>query len=312
VPERHGLARLVGRHGIPLLIAVLALLIVGGALIYGMRGSSVPVGDGGSGGTRAGASDSASAGATVTPAESAALTRWLADNTRAGARIVVPQEAVAAVRAGAPKLHVRGYDDAGAGPADLVVVGSAVTARPGEPSAVTRLSTGGLPVARLSGPNALQVRQVLGASQDAATVATDRAQRVSAGRQLAGNARLHLDPGSAAALRTGEVDPRLLVVLAALTGEHDLTGRLVADADGVPGEVRYRTFEASAIDGVAPARDAAVTRAVRQFLRAQYTRLVPARIGVRQSGGAPLLDVNYGVPVPLNLHSHRRPVRSAQ
>src|SRR6185437_5847644 len=51
----------------------------------------------------------------------------------------------------------------------------------------------------------------------------ERASRVRIGTALAGNPGLRLDPAAAQLLRQGSVDPRIMVVLVALTGTHTLT-----------------------------------------------------------------------------------------
>src|SRR5207244_9663609 len=85
---------------------------------------------------------------------------------------------------------------------------------------------------------------------DTARVDRERAASQMARTLLAGNGRLHLSAGAGRLLRAGDVDPRVVSVLAAITAEHDVT---VADFPAVPGEqdtgVPRRVVRCSALAG---------------------------------------------------------------
>ena len=119
-------------------------------------------------------------------------------------------------------------------------------------------------------------------------VAAESERRIRFGAALADNPALRLGPAAAAALRAGQVDPRLMLVLAAMTTAHrvavDDFPAVELDAPDVP----RRQALLTAIDGGAPAS----SELLRTWLNAQQPPFVPSSI--RPSGSAVLV----GYPAP--------------
>jgi hypothetical protein len=123
----------------------------------------------------------------------------------------------------------------------------------------------------------------------------ERASRVRIGTALAGNPGLQLDPAAAELLRQGSVDPRIMVVLAALTGTHTLA---VADfplpALDPQASVRQQVL-VTAVDGAPATGDA--TASLREWLGGQHAPYAPT---VLRDDGAALL-VGYRDAPPAGL-----------
>jgi hypothetical protein len=86
-----------------------------------------------------------------------------------------------------------------------------------------------------SGPSLVEVRVVAagGAAEYRADERTDLHQRRVAGAQLAGNPRIHATTAAIAELDSGQVDSRLLITLAALTGKINV--QIAGFGDAGPG-----------------------------------------------------------------------------
>lgn len=117
--------------------------------------------------------------------------------------------------------------------------------------------------------------------------------RARLGLQLTGNPSLQLQPQAAAALRNGEVDPRLMLTLAALTGAHrvGVAGFPVVPLDA-PGAPRH-TVVLSSFDGAAPASSALL----RRWLLAQQAPFAPTAL----TPNGPDLVLGYPAPSPTGL-----------
>jgi hypothetical protein len=228
----------------------------------------------------------------VSPAQTRELTRWLAANVREGTSVAVPSALLDPVREGAPRLKLQTYDDARPLRADLLVV--TLPERTWSDQ-VRAAAASAIPMARLSGRDRVEVRQMAGSSGTAALRAEVR-QRALAGAQLAQNPRLSVSEADARALRAGEVDSRLLVTLASLAAQHELTSDLVADPVSFPG-VGYREARVAAVDGTSVADHPKASGPISRFIRAQPAPFTPAEARVR--GGTFVL--RYAVPVPLGL-----------
>ena len=123
----------------------------------------------------------------------------------------------------------------------------------GEPPAfLAALTDRSVPLATFgAGANAVQVH-------DLAAGPTDQESRVQAGRDLLANPALDLDSGARAAVRAGQVDPRLLVLLAGLSARHTLTVELPmdpADSGAVRLQANITTYDGSSATGSNPAVD---------------------------------------------------------
>lgn len=140
---------------------------------------------------------------------------------------------------------------------------------------------------------------------DAATRA-DQTQRRQAGRQLAGNPRLRLTGTAAQALAQGDVDARLLALLAQLTAGH------ILDVDALPvppGEEGLggprRIAILRAVDGVPVTGDDGPAARVAAQARAQSAPYTPS-VQLRQRPvGGPVLEIAYDLPSPVGLLQSR-------
>jgi hypothetical protein len=134
-----------------------------------------------------------------------------------------------------------------------------------------------------------------GAAAYAAALRADLAARRSAGSQLLRNERLRFTARAAAQLRTGQVDSRLLVTLAAMSARYAL--RVTAFGDASPGApVLFRDIVVTRGGG------AAGLAAVRGMANAQGSPYLPARTAIiRSAAGPAALRIQFAAPSPLGL-----------
>ncbi len=149
-----------------------------------------------------------------------------------------------------------------------------------------------------SGANRIDIRAAApqGSAAFEAQLASDRAARIEAGRQLLTNKNVQATPVARQELLQGDVDPRLLVTLSALASKMGL--RLIAFDDSSPGaspDVPLRGAEIGA------AESAGLT-AILAFLEAQQTTYQPAQDGIiRLAGGKSAITVRFDAPGPMGL-----------
>jgi hypothetical protein len=152
-----------------------------------------------------------------------------------------------------------------------------------------------------SGAARIDIRAVAAdgtAAYDSAQAA-DRSARIAAGEELIGNHRIAMTTAAAAVLRTGQVDPRLLAMLAALAAQQPL--RILAFGDPSPGAsaaVPLRSVELTSAD--AGTQTAARLRTMLSFLQAQQLPFLPATATLAPGSR---LSVEYAAPSPLGLLS---------
>jgi hypothetical protein len=117
-----------------------------------------------------------------------------------------------------------------------------------------------------------------------ASLAGARERRAELGASLAGNPRLHLSKGAAAALRSGAVDPRLVFVLADFSGQHELqvTG-FPTVAGETPGDPPLHRVMITAVDG-RPASQPEATALLRNWLANQLDPYRPRGVDVTDPG----------------------------
>jgi hypothetical protein len=128
----------------------------------------------------------------------------------------------------------------------------------------------------------------------------DQAARATAGQQLLGNPRLSESPAARHDLTTGQVDPRLLTTLAALTAVHGL--RIVQFGASGPGADPRVPLPSAEITAAEPGPASAGIGAVAAFLRAQRSPYLASSVVLtRLSSGQPALRVTFGEPSPLDL-----------
>jgi len=152
-----------------------------------------------------------------------------------------------------------------------------------------------------SGTGRIDIRAVApgGTAAYDSQLAADLSARIAAGRQLIGNHRITMPAAAKAALRAGQVDSRLLAMLAALAAQRPI--RILAFDDSSPGASAAIPLRGAEI---APARagghTAARLRTMLSFLEAQRLPFLPMRATVDRKS---TLSVDYAAPSPLGLLS---------
>jgi hypothetical protein len=125
-----------------------------------------------------------------------------------------------------------------------------------------------------------------------AALAADLQARIAAGQQLLRNKNVHASPGVRTELTAGNIDPRLLVMLAKLAGQR----RVNIVAVGAAGPPLREAEIGAATTGQ--------LRAMLSFLRGQQAPYLPARLNmVRVGRGKYVLDIQYDAPSPIGLLS---------
>jgi hypothetical protein len=197
-----------------------------------------------------------------------------------------PLDRAELVAAGFPPERLRGLGEP-LGDVDVVLL----AARPQAPAAPAHCAAGTL-LATLPRPGGAPA-EVCGARAAADDAEPERPSRARIGTALAGNPGLRLDPAAAELLRRGDVDPRVMIVLVALTGAHSLAVDFPAAALEPPGTLRRQVLVRS-VDGapVAPGPSA-----LRGWLDGQLPPYVPDVL--RDDAGC--LLVGYRDPAPSGL-----------
>ena len=163
-----------------------------------------------------------------------------------------------------------------------------------------------------SGDNAVDVRAAApgGAAAYQAAVKADLAARQSGGTQLLNSKRIQVGAQGAGQLQAGQVDSRLLIMLAMLASQHPW--RVVAFGGASPGvpaagaPLRQVTI-ADANGRAGPAGPADLARAL-AMVRAQQGPYQPAHVGtVRLDGGQQVMSIDFAAPAPLGLLSGGTP-----
>jgi hypothetical protein len=256
---------------------------------------------------RPGAPGQAAGGAAIKSAAAArtAAARWLVQQAAADAIVSCdPQMCAAAQQAGLPagRLQVLGTGASGPLSSDLLVATAAVRQEFG-----TRLASVYAPDVLASfgtGSDQVAIRVVApdGAAAYAASLRADQAARVSAGKQLLRNPRIHASTPALQALADGQVDARLLTVFAALATLHSVRvlGFATAPAGASPGLPLRTAYLAPGGPGTRQQPNSVPSLA--SFLRAQLPPYQPATITqFRLPGGGPALRVEFAAPSPLGL-----------
>jgi hypothetical protein len=280
------------------LAAVAAAVLVGGGVIpiAGRTAAST---------AEPAASSRTAGGSSVPPALSASATRdqaaqWIAAQ-------VAPSAIVACDPAMCATLQANGVPAA-----RLLVLGTAAPDPLGSDVVVATLALRNQFGARLesvyaptviasfgSGSGRIDVRAIapLGAASYESALAADQHARMVAGSELLQNPRIVLAPGAQAALRAGEVDSRLLLILAALA--HQQAVRVVAFTDLPPGASPAVPLLGAEIAPLSAGPQAtAQLHMMLTFLDAQRSPYIPLRISL---DGVSSLNFEYAAPSPLGL-----------
>jgi hypothetical protein len=155
-----------------------------------------------------------------------------------------------------------------------------------------------------SGTARIDVRVVApdGAAAYWAALAADMRARAAAGEQLLRNRSIHVSAAARAALAEGEVDPRLLVTLAALAHLHPLG--ITGFGRPSPGASPGVPLRSAVITGATPpgSRHPVSLRGLMVILQAQRSPYLPSSLEiVRIPPGGAVLRIGYPVPSPLGL-----------
>jgi hypothetical protein len=225
---------------------------------------------------------------------------WVAGQLTASAIVACDPAMCAALQAdglAAARLVVLGTSAADPLGSDVVVATPAVRNQFG-----ARLQSVYAPVVIASfgtGAGRIDVRAIApdGSAAYLAAVASDRRSRLSAGGQLLRNTHISVSAGARKALIEGDVDPRLLMMLAALTVEQPV--RIIAFGDPSPGTgpvVPLRGAQLAPM--VTGAKATASLRSMLSFIDAQRQPFQPLRAVL---AGSSALTVEYAAPSPLGL-----------
>jgi len=154
-----------------------------------------------------------------------------------------------------------------------------------------------------SGTARIDVRAVApgGAAAYQAALAADWAARRKAASELMKSPRIRAGDAAMQELRTGMVDSRVLITLAALAASHPVNVMAFGDAaPGAAASVPLREMEITGARG--PAQSTAELRRMRSFVLAQRAVFLPAHVTlVRLADGAAALRIEFGAPSPLGL-----------
>lgn len=152
------------------------------------------------------------------------------------------------------------------------------------------------------GPAGTQVEVRVVASAGAAAyqsaLASDLAARKVAGPQLLNNSHLRFTAADTAELKAGEVDSRLLLLLATLAPQHTL--RVVSFGDAAPGApLLYRQVTLASAGAGAPAANLSGAMAIVQAQTSPYSPAHAATVSL--PGGQSGLSIEFATPGPLGL-----------
>ena len=178
----------------------------------------------------------------------------------------------------------------GAAGVDVVVASAAPASAAGAPVLLASFGSGASGVEVRTAPPG-------GAAAYQRAVAADLAARRSAGAQLLHSQRIAVAGPAAGQLQAGQVDSRLLIMLAMLASQHPW--RVVAFGGASPGvAVAQAPFREVTITGP----DAADLATSLAMVRAQRAPYQPARAAiVRLPGGQTALRIDFTAPGPLGL-----------
>ena len=232
------------------------------------------------------------AGRPVAEPAPASLLAWAGEQQSSGAMLHAdPLDRAELVAAGFPPERLRGL---GAPVADVDVLLLADRPQTGAAAAPAHCAVGTLleTLPRWGGSPA----EICGAHPaEPADDPAERASRVRFGTALAGNPGLRLAPAAAELMRRGDVDPRVMIVLVALTSGHTLTVADFPPAALEPqGTLRHQVV-VSTVDGAPAVGGTAST--LRGWLDGQHPPYTPSRVRDDTAG----LLVVYGDAAPSGL-----------
>jgi hypothetical protein len=288
------------RPGRPRRLVMIVAGLVAAALLVAAAAVALS-GRGGPGAGRTGAAGKAIAAAAAARQSAAA---WVAGQASPDAIVACDPAMCAALEAhGVPAGRLLTLTPARSDPlgSDLVVATAAVRGRFG-----ARLTGVYAPVtlARFgSGTARIDVRVVApdGAAAYWAALAADVRARTSDGAQLLRNRSIHVSAAARTALADGQVDPRLLLTLAALAHLRPLD--VIGFGHPSPGASAGVPLRSVEITGATPpgTRHPVSLDSLMVVMRAQRAPFVPSSLEIVRIPGGAVLRIGYPVPSPLGL-----------
>jgi hypothetical protein len=223
--------------------------------------------------------------------------QWIDSQVAPSAIVACDPEMCAALQAGGlPAARLLMLGTAAADPlgSDVVVATPALRSQFG-----SRLASVYAPavIARFgSGAAGIDVRAIapLGAAAYESALRADRLARIAAGRELLHNTHIATSRAAAAALRSGDVDSRLLLTLAALAAQQPL--RILAFDDRSPGASSAPLRGAELAPDRPGKRPGARLRSMLSFVNAQRAPFLPLRASIDR---AISISFEYAAPSPL-------------
>lgn len=303
--ERHpvaGTRALRGWRGVLAIVLVVALG-TGVGTIIGRAVTSSPATPRASspatlGATQPGSSFRAALGASAATRNQAA--EWIARQVAASAIVACDPAMCAALQAaGIPAGRLLALGTAAADPlgSDLLVATPALRSQFGvrlqsvyAPAVIASFGSGaGLIDVRVTAP--------FGAAAYESALAADRRARVAAGRQLLRNPNVVVSGAGRTALIAGEVDPRVLITMAALAADEQV--RILGFGDSSPGAGSTAPLRSARIAPAGTGSGSKATlRSMLSFLDAQRPPFSPLKASLV---GMSELNVEYAAPSPLGL-----------
>lgn len=288
------------------LLVVAAVLFGAGAITIAVTRSPAPAGHRPATGAQAGTGGAPTPAAIrAAAAARTAAAQWIAAQASADAIVSCDPQMCALLQAqGIPAAQLTALGGSNPAPlgSDLIVSTAAVRSELGvrlgsvyAPVVLASFGTG-------SAQTAVRVVAADGAAAYLRSLRADVAARASAGRQLLHNPRLRVPAAARRPMAAGQVDSRLLTVLAALATMHrvDVAG-FPAAAAGASAGVPLRAAD-FAPAGPGTGRRPNTMGSLATFLRHQLAPYRPAHITiVRLASGRRVLHVAFGAPSPLGL-----------
>jgi hypothetical protein len=291
------------RPGRPRRLVMIVAGLVAAALLAGAAAVALS-GRGGQAGQSAGQSGAAAKAIAAAAVARQSAAAWVARQASSDAIVACDPAMCAALEAhGVPAGRLLTLTPGRSDPlgSDLVVATAAVRGRFG-----ARLAGVYAPVTLVrfgSGTARIDVRVVApdGAAAYRAALAADVRARASDGAQLLRNRSIHVSAAARTALAEGQVDPRLLAMLAALAHLRplDITG-FGGPSPGASAGVPLRSAEITGAAGPG-SRHPVPLRRLMVVLRAQRAPYVPSSLEIVRIPGGAVLRIGYPVPSPLGL-----------
>jgi hypothetical protein len=282
------------RRGV-LLAGLVVAAVVAGVFIGRAATSPSAASTSAAQGTAPGSTSSGALGSAIAARDQAA--QWVAQQVAASAIVSCDPAMCAALQADgipAARLLVVGINAADPLGSDVVVETPALRNQFG-----SRLATVYAPAVIASfssGAARIDVRALApsGAAAYETALTADLRARAAAGQQLLRNSRIVVSSAARATLRSGNVDSRLLITLAALAAQQPF--QVIAFDDASPGASAAPLRGAVLGPAQAGAQTTAQLRSMLSFLDAQQDPFLPLHASIASNSG---LSFEYAAPSPL-------------